>query len=58
MASRDKWKRVEAIGRLKAFLVGYREAWRTFRAGAREVAFPEGTYGMRQWCEAACASST
>ncbi|MBK9517636.1 MAG: hypothetical protein IPO09_09840 [Anaeromyxobacter sp.] len=57
MASRDKWKRVEAIGRLKAFLAEYREAWSSFKAGAREVVFPDGTYGMRQWCGVACASS-
>lgn len=57
LASRDKWKRVEAIGRLKAFLAEYREAWRSFKAGARDAAFPEGTYGMRVWCGVACASS-
>ncbi|MBK9517634.1 MAG: hypothetical protein IPO09_09830 [Anaeromyxobacter sp.] len=57
VASRDKWKRLEAIGRLKAFLAEYREAWRAFKAGAREVVFPDGTYGMRQWCGVACASS-
>lgn len=57
VASRDKWKRMEAIGRLKTFLTEYREAWRAFRAGAREVVFPEGTYGMRVWCGVACASS-
>jgi len=57
LASRDKWKRLEAIGRLKAFLVEYRVAWRSFKAGARKVAFPEGTYGMRVWCGVTCASS-
>jgi putative transposase len=57
VASRDKWKRLEAIERLKVFLIEYREAWRSFKAGAREVAFPEGTYGMRMWCGVACASS-
>jgi REP element-mobilizing transposase RayT len=46
VASRDKWKRVEAIGRLKRFLVEYREAWRAFVGGARQTVFPEGTYWM------------
>jgi REP element-mobilizing transposase RayT len=57
VASRDKWKRLEAIGRLKAFLVGYRAAWRAFKAGARETLFPEGTYWLRVHCGAVCASS-
>jgi hypothetical protein len=57
LASRDKWKRLEAIGRLKTFLAEYREAWRAFKVGAREVLFPEGTYWIRVHCGAACASS-
>jgi len=57
VASRDKWKRLEAIGRLKAFLAEYRVAWEAFKGGAREVVFPDGTYGMRVWFEVACASS-
>jgi len=57
IASRDKWKRLEAIGRLKTFLAEYREAWRAFKAGARATVFPAGTYWMRVSCGAACASS-
>jgi REP element-mobilizing transposase RayT len=57
LASRDKWKRLEAILRLKSFLAEYREAWRAFKVGAREVLFPEGTYWLRVHCGAACASS-
>jgi hypothetical protein len=57
VASKDKWKRVEAIGRLEDFLAEYRVAWEAFKGGAREVAFPEGTYGMRVWCGVACAAS-
>jgi putative transposase len=44
---RDKWRRVEALGRLRSFLEGYREAWEEFRRGYREVLFPAGTYWMR-----------
>jgi putative transposase len=57
VASRDKWKRLEAIGRLKTFLAEYREAWRAFKAGVRATVFPEGTYWMRVNYGAACAAS-
>jgi REP element-mobilizing transposase RayT len=56
VASRDKWKRLEAIQRLKTFLARYREAWSAFRQGAREVTFPAGTYWMRVTYGAACAA--
>jgi putative transposase len=57
VASRDKWKRVEAIGRLKSFLAAYRAAWRAFKGGARATLFPAGTYGLRVTCGVACCSS-
>lgn len=57
VASRDRWKRVEAVGRLKAFLVEYRAAFRAFKDGARAVVFPEGTYWMRVAYGVACAST-
>jgi hypothetical protein len=56
VASRDRWKRVEAVGRFKAFLAEYRAAWRAFKEGARAVVFPEGTYWMRVAYGVACAS--
>lgn len=46
VAGRDKWRRVEALGRLKGFLEAYREAWKRFKAGDRDVVFPAGTYWM------------
>ena len=58
VASRDKWKRLEAIGRLKTFLVEYREAWEAFCAGARATVFPEGTYWIRVTYGVACAASS
>jgi REP element-mobilizing transposase RayT len=54
IASRDKWKRVEALVRLKGFLAEYRKAWRSFRRGARDALFPEGTYWMRVAYGVAC----
>jgi hypothetical protein len=52
---RDKWRRIELIKRLKAFLQDYREAYDRFRAGFREVIFPPGTYWMRRYAGARCA---
>lgn len=57
VASRDKWKRVEALGRLRSFLAEYRKAWIEFTGGAREAVFPEGTYWLRVTCGVACRSS-
>lgn len=57
VASRDSWRRVEALGRLRAFHQQYRAAWRAFVGGARGAIFPEGTYWMRVNCGVACTSS-
>jgi len=57
VASRDKWKRLEAIMRLKHFLAEYRAAWCAFAKGARDTVFPEGTYWMRVAFGVACSSS-
>ncbi len=46
VACRDKWRRVEALGRLKEFLDAYREAWLAFKDGVKDVVFPAGTYWM------------
>lgn len=47
LASMDKWKRLEALNRLKEFSAAYRSAWSRFRTGVRDVVFPSGTYWMR-----------
>jgi len=47
IASRDKWKRIEALTRLKSFLKDYREALQKLRAGIADVVFPHGTYRLR-----------
>lgn len=46
VAGRDKWRRVEALGRAKEFQEAYREAWKRFKGGERDVVFPAGTYWM------------
>jgi REP element-mobilizing transposase RayT len=55
IASRDKWKRIEALTRLKDFVRAYREAWCALRAGDRDVLFPPGTYGLRVLLGVRCA---
>ncbi len=55
VASRDKWKRIETLGRLVEFLRAYRSAWRARRAGERNVVFPHGTYLLRVLHGVACA---
>ncbi len=47
IASRDKWKRIEALQRLNEFARQYREALLAWRSGVREVVFPAGTYLLR-----------
>lgn len=55
VASRDKWKRLEAIGLLREFLAEYRRAWTALRAGVAGVVFPAGTYRLRVLHGVACA---
>jgi REP element-mobilizing transposase RayT len=55
VGARDKWKRIEAIGRLQAFLGAYREAWLQFASGVRDAVFPHGTYWMRVAYGVQCA---
>ena len=52
----DKWRRIEALSRLVEFLRAYREAWAAFKAGARDVLFPAGTYLLRVVHGARCAA--
>ncbi|HSD18747.1 MAG TPA: hypothetical protein VLC54_01825 [Anaeromyxobacter sp.] len=47
VAARDKWKRIEALGRLAEFIEAYRAAWTRLKAGIRDVLFPAGTYWLR-----------
>jgi putative transposase len=57
VAARDKWKRIEALGRLVSFLADYHTALREWRAGRRDAVFPAGTYLMRIACGVACAGA-
>jgi putative transposase len=58
VAARDKWKRIEALTRLKAFLADYRDAWRKWSSGVREVLFPAGTYALRVAHRVSCCAGS
>jgi REP element-mobilizing transposase RayT len=55
VAGRDKWRRIELLGRLREFLASYRLALEAWRDGRKEVVFPVGTYLMRVAHGVACA---
>jgi REP element-mobilizing transposase RayT len=55
VACRNKWKRIEALQRLKWFEQAYREALDAWRTGQRDVLFPPGTWQMRVLHAARCA---
>jgi putative transposase len=55
VACRDRWKRIETLGRLAAFVEAYRAALRMWRAGRSDVVFPAGTYLVRISHGVACA---
>jgi len=57
VASRDKWKRIEILPRLKRFLKSYREALDAWRGGRRRAVFPAGTYHLRLVHGCVCAGA-
>jgi REP element-mobilizing transposase RayT len=57
IAARDKWRRIEGLLRLKAFLREYRQAWVERRSGATDVRFPAGTYLLRVLHGVQCAGA-
>jgi hypothetical protein len=46
VAARNKWRRIEALQRNRAFVDAYRCAWQRLQAGDRGVVFPPGTYKL------------
>lgn len=46
VAAANKWRRIEALRRLRGFLAEYRAAWEQWRQGLRDVLFPPGTYAL------------
>ena len=54
IAARDKWKRIEAVGRLLEFASAYHAAWAAWQDGRSDVVFPAGTYLMHVLHGVAC----
>lgn len=57
LATRDKWRRVELLARLKSFADDYREARERWIGGDRGVLFPVGTYKLRVEFGVTCAET-
>jgi REP element-mobilizing transposase RayT len=57
IAARDKWRRLEALQRLRTFLQDYRDAWIARRFGGANVVFPAGTYLLRMLHGVRCAGA-
>jgi len=57
VASSDRRRRIEALGRLVNFLAEYRSALREWHGGNKSVLFPSGTYEMRVTYGVACAGA-
>ena len=47
IAAKNKWRRIEALRRIKSFLEAYRVAFQQWKVGVRQVIFPPGTYSLR-----------
>ena len=47
VATKDKWRRIAALQRVRAFIDAYRVALNRWRNGERDVCFPYGTNMMR-----------
>jgi hypothetical protein len=56
VAEKNKWRRIEALQRLRIFVDRYRRAFAMFRAGFRDVVFPAGTYQLRLTAAVPCSS--
>ncbi len=55
VAAANKWRRIEALRRLRGFIEAYRTAWEQWRQGARDVLFPPGTYALARHAGATAA---
>jgi hypothetical protein len=54
VAAKNKWARIEALGRNKAFLEAYLEARSRLKSGAKDVVFPAGTWWLRRHADVPC----
>ena len=54
IAAKNKWQRIEAIRRHKVFQFEYRQAFKSWQAGVRDILFPAGTYALRVFAGVKC----
>ena len=57
VAAKNKWARIEALLRNRAFIEKYRDAFLHHIAGIANVVFPFGTYLMRKIAKVACEAA-
>jgi REP element-mobilizing transposase RayT len=57
VASRNKWRRIEVLQRLKSFVDGHRRSLARWISGERDVEFPAGTYQARLRFGVCCAET-
>jgi putative transposase len=57
VACRDKWRRIEALQRNRAFLEAYRDARREWLLGVKNVEFPFGVWALRNFPGVKCAAA-
>jgi hypothetical protein len=57
VAAKNKWARIEALLRNRAFIEKYRDAFLAHLAGLANVLFPFGTYWMRKFVKVACEAA-
>ncbi len=55
IATKDKWRRIEALRALEGFVDAYRTALKRWRAGEHDIEFPYGTNKMRWLHGVRCA---
>jgi len=57
VATRDKWRRIESLLRLKDYTKDYRSAYLAWKDGDRDVIFPAGVYKLRVEHSVRCAET-
>jgi len=55
VAAADPAVRIDAISRMKQFVLDYRDAFLKWKRGIRDVLFPHGTYALRLHAAVPCA---
>lgn len=58
VACKNKARRLEILASLQEFYRSYRESWKTFCKGVRDVIFPRGTYLLRVRYNVPCEPSS